>query len=58
MAQSSLPLQPLSVETLTLLRSLLASQQLQVGAPNFPEMAQAVLTALAELDTALQDVED
>lgn len=40
-------------ETLLLLRELLCAQQLNVGAPDFPDVARRVLAALAELDAAL-----
>jgi hypothetical protein len=39
--------------TLYLLRDLLATQTLHVGAPDFPDTARAVLAARDELDAAI-----
>jgi hypothetical protein len=44
-----------SPETLTLLRNILVSQQLNVGADDFLATAQAAAKALAELDAALKE---
>lgn len=51
--EPSPPSPPLSPATLRLLRTLLAGQQLQVGAPDFADTARTVLIALAELDAAI-----
>ena len=45
----------MSVETLVLLRNLLAGQMLNIGAADFPETAHAVTVALSELDTAIRE---
>lgn len=44
----------MTIETLVLLRDLLANQTLAVAAPDFEVMAQRTVTALAELDAAIQ----
>ena len=44
----------MTIETLVLLRDLLAAQSLSVAAPDFEVMAQRTVTALAELDAAIQ----
>lgn len=47
----------LSLDTLRLLRRVLAQQQLVVGDPQFAQAAQAAATALAELDEAIAGAE-
>lgn len=47
----------LSLETLKLLRLLLDSQQLSAGAEDFEEVADKVITAKAELATAIKAAE-
>ena len=43
----------MTLETLQLLRQMLGSQQLAVGAPDFAETARQVIQAVAELDEAI-----
>jgi hypothetical protein len=43
----------LSLDSLVLLRQILAAQTLQVGAPDFEEMARTAARALVELDAAI-----
>ncbi len=44
----------LSLDTLVLLRDVLAAQQLAAGSPDFAVTAQKVITALDELDIAIE----
>ena len=46
----------MSLETLLLLRSVLGRMTLEVGAEDFTSTAKAVLSALAELDKAIEQV--
>jgi hypothetical protein len=43
------------IETLTLLRQLLYEATLNVGAPDFPEVATLVLAARADLEAAIME---
>lgn len=43
----------MTLETLQLLRQMLANQQLSVGAPDFAETARQVIQAISELDEAI-----
>lgn len=47
----------MSLATLLLLQSILKSQQLGVGAPDFIETAQKVTLALAELEKAIAEAQ-
>lgn len=47
----------MSLETLLLLRSVLARQTLEVGAEDFAPVARQVLAALAELDDAIEQAQ-
>ena len=45
----------LSQETAMFLRNLLTSQQIAVGGPDFLEVTERAVAALAELDAALEE---
>jgi DNA-directed RNA polymerase subunit K/omega len=46
-----------TLKTLLLLKRCLRAQQLNVGAPDFPEVAGDTMAALKELDEAIAQVE-